>query len=190
MNFRNFYQRAAKLSLFTSILLVMTSCSYIEYAFNGFEDETSAKYVLSFHLPSGSARSKALIKETDENVDGKIIQVPLNKISILDSKLIKDISCFPDGLDGYMLVLTLDRHAQLRWQGYSAKFNGQRVAVVIDGEIIGWWVVETLRNREEPVEVFCNIDKEMADNITKNARENHRLLNKKEWDIGWTRHQD
>jgi len=190
MNFRNFYQRAVKLSLFTSILLVLTSCSYIEYALNGFEDEESAKYVVGFHLPSGSARSKALIKATDESIDGKIIQVPLNKISILDSKLIKDISCFPDGLDGYMLVLTLDRHAQLRWQGYSAKFNGQRVAVVLDGEIIGWWIVETLRNREDPVEVFCHISKEMADNISKNAKRNHRLLNKKTWDIGWSRHED
>jgi hypothetical protein len=190
MNFRNFYLRVAKLSLFTTILLVMSGCSYINYALNGFEEEELPQYVVGFHLPSGSSRSAALIKQTDESIDGEILQVPLNKISVLDSKLISDINCFPDGIDGYMLVLTLDRHARLRWQGYSAKFNGQRLAVVVDGEIVGWWNVETLRNQEDPVEVFCHLDKELAENIASHAKNNHKLLNKKTWNIGWARHTD
>jgi len=185
MNFKNFYLRMGKLSLLMTVLSFgVSGCTTWDYVANGFMtdeevEEAKPHFTVSFYQAATSGRTDALKRNIEEDVDGELIQVPLNKISLLDSKLIDDIGAFPDGLGTYMLVLTLDKHALVRWQGYSAKYNGQPLAVVVEKKIVGWWYVETMRDRHDPVEVFCKLDKELAENIAKHAKDNHEKLNKK-----------
>lgn len=176
---KKYYRHIFKLTFFVLAGFYFSGCETTNM-FKEKEEEKVRK-VIAFHARAEAGRTDPMNIVVKAKSNGKTVDIKLQKLPLITSERFSKVEAVKKEDGTYSLRLYLDKHAQIRWQADSVKYQGMPIVVLVDDKPFAWWRVEEMADAHDFFTVDCSLPKELAEDIAAASRNNYIKLSHREW---------